>query len=75
MGTDPIVAAASMIGALQTIASRNVEPLESVVVSVTQVHAGTAYNIIPGEARLAGTVRTLTPEVRQLARRRLGTGL
>ena len=72
VGTDPIVAAASMIGALQTIASRNVEPLESVVVSVTQVHAGTAYNIIPGEARLAGTVRTLTPEVRQLARRRLG---
>jgi amidohydrolase len=46
--------------------------LESVVVSVTQVRAGTTYNIIPGEAHLAGTVRTLKPEVRQLAERRLG---
>ncbi|HEY6866689.1 MAG TPA: amidohydrolase [Candidatus Eisenbacteria bacterium] len=62
-GIDPVVCAAHIITALQTIASRNVSPLLEVVVSVTQVHAGTAFNIIPGSASLNGTVRVFDPEV------------
>src|SRR5690606_32157014 len=46
-GADPVVAAAQIVTALQTIASRNVAPLESAVVSVTQIHGGDAWNVIP----------------------------
>jgi amidohydrolase len=60
---DPIVAVAQMITALQTITSRNVNPLESAVVSVCKVEAGSAFNIIPQEANLSGTIRTFKPEV------------
>lgn len=63
---DPVVISAHIISALQTIASRNTSPLDSVVVSVTKVEAGTATNIIPMEARLTGTIRTLDAAV-QLA--------
>jgi amidohydrolase len=56
-GRDPVVALAHVIGALQTIASRSADPLLSVVVSVTQVRAGTAFNIIPETAWMNGTVR------------------
>lgn len=52
---DPIVASAQIITALQTIVSRNVSPLETAVVSVTNVHSGTAFNVIPQEATLEGT--------------------
>jgi hippurate hydrolase len=69
-GNDPIIVGAQLIGALQTIASRNVDPLKSVVVSVTQFHAGTAYNIIPSRAQLMGTVRTLEAAIRDLAEAR-----
>jgi amidohydrolase len=72
VGRDPIVAASAFVNAAQTICSRNVSPLDSIVVSVTRIHAGTAYNVIPGAATLAGTVRTLRPETRVLAERRLG---
>jgi hippurate hydrolase len=68
---DPIVIGAQIVTALQTIASRVIDPLESVVVSVTQFHAGTANNIIPQTARLAGTIRTLKKEARALAKQRL----
>ncbi len=61
---DPVVVAAQLINALQTIVSRG-DPLESAVVSVTQVHGGTAFNVIPGEVSLKGTVRTLQPAVRE----------
>lgn len=61
---DPVIAAAQMITALQSIASRNVSPLESAVVSVTSLHAGEAFNVIPSQAELKGTVRTFEPEVR-----------
>lgn len=61
---DPVVAAAQMITALQTITARNVSPLESAVVSVTSLHAGEAFNVIPSQAELKGTVRTFEPEVR-----------
>ena len=71
VGYDPVVAGAAVVSALQTIASRNVSPLESVVVSVTRFHAGTAYNIIPDEATLAGTVRTLTPAVQEQTEKRI----
>ncbi len=56
---DPVVIAMTLGQALQTIVSRNVDPLQSAVLSITQIHAGSAYNVIPGEAKLAGTVRDL----------------
>ncbi len=68
---DPIVIGSQIVNALQTIASRTVDPLASVVVSVTKFNAGFAHNIIPEQASLAGTVRTLRPEVRDLAETRL----
>ena len=71
-GADPIVAGAAIVHALQTIASRNVDPLEAVVVSITMFNAGTADNIIPQTVELRGTVRTLQPAVRDLAETRMG---
>jgi hippurate hydrolase len=66
-GIDPILVAAHIITNLQTIASRNADPLQSVVVSVTQVHGGDAYNVIPQEVEMKGTVRSFTPEIQDLA--------
>jgi len=71
LGQDPIVAASAIVGALQTIASRSIDPLDSIVVSTTQIHAGTTHNIIPDQAILNGTVRTLESETQQTAIRRL----
>jgi amidohydrolase len=71
VGQDPVVAASAVVTSLQTICSRNVGALESIVVSVTQVHGGTTYNIIPAQVELGGTVRTLSPEIRDLAQKRL----
>ena len=48
---DPVVIAMTLGQALQTIVSRNVDPLKSAVLSITQIHAGSAYNVIPGEAK------------------------
>lgn len=62
---DPVVAAAQIITALQTITSRNIAPLSAAVVSVTTVHSGTAFNVIPQEAELTGTIRTFDLAVRQ----------
>lgn len=70
-GNDVIVAGAEIVSALQTIVSRNTDPLDACVVSVTQVHAGTSHNILPGECRIEGTVRTLSEEVQQHAQRRI----
>ncbi len=61
---DPIVVGSHIVQALQTIASREISPLDSVVVTVTQFHAGTAYNVIPSTAELKGTVRCLNNTVR-----------
>ncbi len=61
---DPIVIGSQIVAAWQTLSSREVSPLDSVVVTVTQFHAGTAYNVIPGVAELRGTVRTLSNAVR-----------
>ncbi|HYG46130.1 MAG TPA: amidohydrolase, partial [Bordetella sp.] len=60
---DPIIIAADMVHALQTLISRSKDPLESAVLTITQIHAGDAYNVIPGEAVLRGTVRTYTTGV------------
>ncbi len=68
---DPIVIGSQIVSALQTIASRSVDPVDSVVVSVTKFHGGQAYNVIPEEAELAGTVRSLKQEVAALARDRM----
>ena len=66
LGIDPIVAAAQIVTALQSIVGRNVDPLEAGVVSVTKIHGGDAFNVIPQAVELAGTVRTFKPEVRDL---------
>lgn len=68
---DPLVVGATIIQAAQTIVSRAVDPMESAVVSLTTFHAGTANNVIPQTAELTGTVRTLSPDVRDLAEVRL----
>jgi hippurate hydrolase len=69
---DSVLVGAQLITALQQIVSRNVDPLESAVISVCEFHAGTARNVIPQTAELRGTIRTLTPEVRELVRKRIG---
>jgi len=68
---DPIAIGAQIVGNLQLIASRNVDPLRSVVVSVTRFEAGSTHNIIPNTALLVGTVRTLNEEVRDQAETRI----
>jgi IAA-amino acid hydrolase len=62
MAVDPVVAAAKIIVELQTIISREVDPLNSGVVSVTMMRAGEAFNVIPPAAELGGTLRALTTE-------------
>jgi amidohydrolase len=71
LAVDPILAAAQVISALQSIVSRNVDPRKTAVLSVTQVRAGEAFNIIPTQAFLCGTIRTFTPEVRELVIKRV----
>ena len=68
---DPIVCAAQMITAIQSVVSRNIEPLKPAVISVTTVHSGTAFNIIPQTAELGGTIRTFEPAVRKMVHERL----
>ncbi|WAP68264.1 M20 aminoacylase family protein [Jiella pelagia] len=68
---DPILAGSALVQALQVIVSRNTDPLASLVVSVTQFHAGYAHNVIPETAAVSGTVRALDPAMRDLAERRI----
>lgn len=68
---DPIVCAAQMVTAIQSIVARNIEPLKPAVISVTTLHSGTAFNIIPQTAELGGTIRTFEPEVRKKVHERL----
>ncbi len=70
-GVDPVVMAAQAILSLQTIASRNVHPLEPVVVTVGMVHGGERFNIIPESVDIEGTVRTYNPEVRDMVEARM----
>jgi amidohydrolase len=68
---DSVLVGAQLIVALQQIVARNVDPLESAVISMCEFHAGNARNVIPQTAELHGTVRTLTPEVGELVEKRV----
>lgn len=68
---DPVVIASALVGQIQTILSRNVAPLDACVVSVTQIHAGSAYNVVPDTATLAGTIRYFKDDVCELAETRM----
>jgi len=78
MGVDPVVVAAEIVTALQSIASRTTNPLDAVVVSVTQIHAGDTWNVLPDRVVLRGTTRSFRSEVQdglQPAIRRLADGI
>jgi hippurate hydrolase len=68
---DSLLVGAQLVTALQQIVSRSVDPLESAVLSICEFHAGNARNVIPQSAVLRGTVRTLTPKVRELMEKRV----
>ncbi|MBS27639.1 MAG: peptidase M20 [Alphaproteobacteria bacterium] len=77
-GVDSIVMASELVGALQSITSRNTDPIDALVVSVTQIHGGDAYNVIPDDVVLRGTVRSFREEVRDTvepAMRRIADGI
>jgi amidohydrolase len=78
LGIDPIIAAAQIATALQTIVSRNTPPLDAAVVSVTQIHGGDTWNVIPDEVVLRGTTRSFKPELQdamEAAIRRIAEGV
>ncbi|MAM58417.1 MAG: amidohydrolase [Salinicola sp.] len=68
---DPIVVATQLSQAMQSIVSRNVNPLDAAVVSITQLHSGSAYNVIPQSATLSGTIRTFDDDVAALIHERI----
>lgn len=68
---DPIIVATQLVSALQSIVSRNVDPQKAAVLSVTQIHSGSAYNVVPEEATICGTVRYLDRAVNDLIRERM----
>jgi hippurate hydrolase len=70
---DPTIVATTLAQSLQSVVSRNVHPLEAAVLSITQIHAGSAYNVIPEDATLAGTIRAFSDEVRAQIRERVRT--
>jgi amidohydrolase len=70
-GIDPIIVGSTLVQALQSIVSRNADPLKSAVLSVTQFHAGAAYNVIPEGAHITGTVRTFDADLRTLVSARI----
>ena len=72
-GIDPVIIATQIISALQSVVSRNVAPLDSAVISVTQMHSGDAYNVIPQEAVLRGTIRAFRKETMALIKERIET--
>ena len=69
---DPILIGTALVQSLQSIVSRSVNPVDAAVVSVTRFHAGEANNVIAETAEVAGTVRTLKPEIRDLIEKRMG---
>ena len=71
LSVDPVVISAHIITALQTIVSRNVDPIQSAVLSTTKINGGSAFNIIPMNVEICGTVRALDPEVRENVKARL----
>ncbi len=72
LGTDQLLAAGHLITALQSIASRTLDPLEAAVVSVTQMHGGDTWNVLPADVVLRGTVRAFSETVQETVERRIG---
>jgi hippurate hydrolase len=70
-GVDSVLVASHLVAALQSIVARNVRPVDTAVLSVTQIHAGNAYNVLPQTARLSGTVRAFSEEVMALIGRNI----
>jgi hippurate hydrolase len=70
-GVDPFVASAQIVTALQSIVARNVDPIDSAVVTVAFMRGGSAYNVIPDEVAIGGTVRTFQPQTQELVERRM----
>ena len=70
-GVDPVVVASQIVIGLQTIVSRNLNPFEPLVVTATKINGGTAFNVIPDEVEVVGTIRSLSDEARQYAIRRM----
>jgi len=70
-GIDPVLVSAHVVEALQSIVSRNADPLKPAVVSVTKIHGGDAHNIIPDRVVLGGGIRSFDPELRKFLRRRV----
>jgi len=68
---DPLIIAVQLAQAIQTISSRNMSALDQVVISITQIHSGTTHNIIPSEANINGTIRTMSEETQELIKNRL----
>ncbi len=68
---DPVLIAAHLITGLQSLVSRETDPLDNAVISLTSVHGGTAYNIIPGNVEIKGTLRTFLPETRRFLQGRI----
>ena len=68
---DPIIIASSLISQLQTIVSRNVPPTQTIVLSITKIHSGSAYNVIPSDCSLSGTMRYFDEEIAKLVRKRM----
>ncbi len=71
LSADPVTATAAIVGALQTIVSREIDPLEAAVVSVTTIHGGEAFNVIPPQVRMRGTIRSLTSKGLKFLQERL----
>ncbi|MQX98686.1 amidohydrolase [Sinorhizobium medicae] len=71
LAVDPIIISAQILLAIQTLVSRGTDPLQSLVITATKIHAGDAYNIIPMKVEIAGTVRTLIPALRDFAEKRI----
>lgn len=68
---DPVVVSAHAILAIQAIASREADPLDSIVITIASIHGGDTHNVIPNKVKLRGTVRTLSPSTRDFAEKRL----
>ena len=71
LGSDQILCAANVITSMQQIVSRNTDPLDSLVISLTQIHGGTTHNIIPSSVEISGTIRFLQDSTGEMAKRRV----
>ena len=71
LAIDPVLIGCQFVTMLQSIVARNVDPLEKAVISATQIHGGTAFNIIPDSIRISGTVRTLKKEVNKTLQKKM----